>query len=765
MRLLFRNDNGEYGLTKDFNGDDPIPPYAILSHTWDEGQEVTFKDLMDGTGKSKTGYNKIRFCGQQAKLDSLQHFWVDTCCINKSNSAELQKAINSMFRWYRNATRCYVYLSDVSTMKRKASDPLAAYTWESAFRESRWFTRGWTLQELLAPALVEFFSCEGKRLGDKNSLKQQICDLTGVPKSALQGAYLSQFRDKERFSWIECRQTKIEEDKAYSLLGIFGVEMPLRYGEGAVSAFKRLEEEIDKLNKCLRELRPTDPSDDKKRIEDDKGGLLKECYRWILDDPFYQQWRNDPKSQLLWVKGNPGKGKTMLLCGIIDELEKSIDKTALLSYFFCQATDSRINNATAVLRGLIYTLISQQPLLISYIRKKYDRAGKGLFEDANTWVVLVEIFIDILQDQNMTSTYLIIDALDECVTDLPKLLNFIVQRSSTSSQVKWIVSSRNWPDIEEQLEKAGQNLSLELNAESVSAAVNFFIRHKVLQLAQQKKYDHKTREAIIGHLSSNANDTFLWIALVCKELAIISGWEAEKMLTAFPPGLDALYKRMLDQIHPRNAKLCKSILTVISVVYRPISLDELASFVDMPPRGTSEYKVWEDIVGRCGSFLTLRDHNISFVHQSAKDYLLEQAFDEIFPSGKEEVHYAIFSRSLQVMSRTLRRDIYSLHAPGFSIEQVRQPHPDPLATSRYSCIYWVNHLCASNSSSCIEHEADLRDGGAVEIFVKKKYLYWLEALSLCKGISDSVVSMAKIEALLQVILRLVVLRIVYTDIS
>ena len=154
MRLLFRNDNGEYGLTKDFNGDDPIPPYAILSHTWDEGQEVTFKDLMDGTGKSKTGYNKIRFCGQQAKLDSLQHFWVDTCCINKSNRAELQKAINSMFRWYRNATRCYVYLSDVSTMKRKASDPLAEYTWESAFQESRWFTRGWTLQELLAPASV-----------------------------------------------------------------------------------------------------------------------------------------------------------------------------------------------------------------------------------------------------------------------------------------------------------------------------------------------------------------------------------------------------------------------------------------------------------------------------------------------------------------------------------------------------------------------------------------------------------------------------------
>ena len=116
--------------------------------------------------------------------------------------------------------------------------------------------------------------------------------------------------------------------------------MPLRYGEGSANAFKRLEEKIDKLKKCLRELRLTDSCNDKKRIEDDEGGLLKECCRWIFDDLDHQQWRNNPKIQLLLVKGNPSKGKTMLLCGIIDELEDSISKTALLPYFFCQATDS-----------------------------------------------------------------------------------------------------------------------------------------------------------------------------------------------------------------------------------------------------------------------------------------------------------------------------------------------------------------------------------------------------------------------------------------
>ena len=144
MRLLEYNDEGEFSLTDDRFGDE-TPQYAILSHTW-EADEVTFKDLMDGTGKGKAGYRKIQFCGEQARRDSLQYFWVDTCCIDKSNSTELAKAINSMFRWYRNAAKCYVYLSDVMINKRKANNQSTELTWESAFRASRWFTRGWTVQ-------------------------------------------------------------------------------------------------------------------------------------------------------------------------------------------------------------------------------------------------------------------------------------------------------------------------------------------------------------------------------------------------------------------------------------------------------------------------------------------------------------------------------------------------------------------------------------------------------------------------------------------
>ncbi|KAL6151991.1 hypothetical protein ACJBU6_08883 [Exserohilum turcicum] len=565
MRLLQYSESGELSIHSFDDGD--IPPYAILSHTWGaDGDEVTFADLQTGGGKTKPGYKKIIFCGEQARRDSLQYFWIDTCCIDKTNKAELAFSIRSMFRWYRNAARCYVYLSDVSdqplpltpgyhdsrwllwiwilsvlyTMSRWYGSTMRRYFYsrdvlctsvgsdpvrteqkaELALKNSRWFTRGWTLQELLAPSTVEFFSREGTKLGDKLLLAEEVREVTGIPSLALQGEPLSYFSIHERVTWIEHRTTTIPADRAYSLMGILGVSLSPIDGENLAKAMKRVLDEVDKQNKCIQDLCPSNPRDDKKRIEETKGGLLAGAYRWVLDNSTFQQWQEDPGSRLLWVKGDPGKGKTMLLCGIIDELQNLTPKPTLISYFFCQATDTRINSATAVLRGLLYMLVHQQPSLASHVRRKHDHAGKSLFEDANAWVALTEIFADVLQDASLGITYLIIDALDECAIDLPKLLSFIAKQSSASSRVKWIVSSRNWPDIEEELERAEHEmrLSLELNAELVAAAVEVFIQQKVCRLAQEKRYTLEVQNAVLQHLTSNANDTFLWVALVCQDL-------------------------------------------------------------------------------------------------------------------------------------------------------------------------------------------------------------------------------------------------------
>jgi hypothetical protein len=243
MRLLKHEDDGEFSLIE-FVGN-KNPPYAILSHTWGaDNEEVTFKDLVEGTGKSKDGYAKILFCGKQAAKDGLHYFWVDICCIDKSSSAELSEAINSMFRWYHDAAKCYTYLPDVSICGSIKKDESSLEVWELAFHHSRWFTQGWTLQELIAPTSVEFFSVEGQRLGDNKSLEQQIHEITGITVQALQGSSLSQFSVNDRMSWAAKRETKREEDAAYSLLGIFDIHMPLIYGEGRKKALVRLHNAI-----------------------------------------------------------------------------------------------------------------------------------------------------------------------------------------------------------------------------------------------------------------------------------------------------------------------------------------------------------------------------------------------------------------------------------------------------------------------------------------------------------------------------------------
>jgi tetratricopeptide (TPR) repeat protein len=241
MRLLHFNALGRPVLT-DFCGK-MIPPYAILSHRWSDS-EILIEDISNGTYKEKKeGYRKLRFCANQAAQDELQYFWVDTCCIDKWNLSELSKAINSMFQWYKNATRCYVFLSDVSVST--ATERVQRSDWEASFRNSVWFTRGWTLQELIAPVSVDFFSCEGHPIGDKASLDQPIHEITGIPLAALRNCPLNQFTTFERERWAKSRKTTEEEDIVYCLLGILGVSMPTAYGEGQESARSRLQAELE----------------------------------------------------------------------------------------------------------------------------------------------------------------------------------------------------------------------------------------------------------------------------------------------------------------------------------------------------------------------------------------------------------------------------------------------------------------------------------------------------------------------------------------
>lgn len=249
MRLLSLSPNErDFQLTEFF--DSSIPPYAILSHTWGPiGEEVKFQMLQSAASvrtrsqpHSSLGWKKLKFCSQQAKRDGLSYFWIDTCCINKESSAELSEAINSMFAWYRDAAVCYVYLSDVSSVDK------SSVRFSQQLNASKWFTRGWTLQEYIAPRDVQFFSKEGIHLMDRLESTRLLPEkTTGIPVYALLGMPLELFPVRDRLKWIGVRQTTRQEDMTYCLQGLVDIYMPIIYGEKH-RATDRLLEAVDKLN-------------------------------------------------------------------------------------------------------------------------------------------------------------------------------------------------------------------------------------------------------------------------------------------------------------------------------------------------------------------------------------------------------------------------------------------------------------------------------------------------------------------------------------
>jgi len=265
MRLL----NAHTLSFKSFDSDETIPKYAILSHTW-ANDEVTYHEMckLTDAASNMRGFEKIQHCAEQAKIDGIDFFWVDTCCIDKSSSAELSEAINSMFRWYENSEICYTYLFDVPNLPegesvasildyleddeletisgtgiKTADYALASLkdTWITKFTGCRWLTRGWTLQELIASPTMVFFSESWTKIGTKKDLAGIIQTYTAIPASVLLEGQLQSVSIAQKMSWATGRKTSRTEDMAYCLMGLFNVNMPMLYGEGR-KAFIRLQE-------------------------------------------------------------------------------------------------------------------------------------------------------------------------------------------------------------------------------------------------------------------------------------------------------------------------------------------------------------------------------------------------------------------------------------------------------------------------------------------------------------------------------------------
>ncbi|RBA14432.1 hypothetical protein FPRO05_03224 [Fusarium proliferatum] len=482
--------------------------------------------------------------------------------------------------------------------------------------------------------------------------------------------------------------------------------------------------EDEGAKKYLDALRSTDPRDDKARIEQTNGGLLKDSYVWILESPEFITWRDESKTgRLLWIRGDPGKGKTMLLCGLVNELQPltrldGSQNNKTISYFFCQATNSGLNNYTAILKGLIYLFVIQHPAAVSHLDDKEDK------DHWNYKVSLEATLRKILDDPGLGETYLLVDALDECIEDLPLLLALI---SSTSSRAKWIATSRNRCEIEELFGEASSKLalSLELHEESVSKAVNSYINYRTRQLAERKKLKKSSSRQIHDHLSQHAHGTFLWVALVCQRLERCRVWEIPNQLSQFPQGLNQLYAKMMDQIRKSDScDLYIRLLAVASTVFRPLTFAELIAMEDLQ----MDEETVPDLIVECGSFLTTKGSSIVFIYQSAKDFLLKDSSPLLFQSGLAHHQYDLFQRCI-AMLQSLKQDIYDLVYPGVTLKEAlrNRPDPDPLENIKYSCLFWADHMQEAYKLSIqAEENNDIHGIDTVHDFINEKFLF-------CKG--------------------------------
>ncbi|KAM0198449.1 hypothetical protein ACHAPI_003972 [Fusarium lateritium] len=564
--------------------------------------------------------------------------------------------------------------------------------------------------------------------------------------SEIKDAEIAVMRDCEQYSTLEMRITlqgilSSANQQAKQMTDIF-------HQNQTQYAWEREERHKEKDDICLRDLYKTDPCHDRRSLISAKGGLLYDSYHWVTENQQYKQWYEARSSSLLWIKGDPGKGKTMLICGIIDELEKSAPNGVF--YFFCQASDPSLRSANYVLRGLIWTLVRTRPSLISHVRQQYDQAGADVFVNHNAWQALSEMLTAILNDEAATDCVFAVDALDECTDGQEKLID-LISRLSNTCKARWVISSRNWQTIEMRLDSvtADSRLQLELNATAIADAVHHFINHKIKELARGKRLNDDIRTKLHDHLIANADNTFLWVALVCQELAKLDFPSSSilKVASEFPSGLTRLYERMMTTMKDsRYSKLCEAVLAISVVTIRPPTLWEITTLDGRLEDFSEDIEAITHIVRSCGSFLTIREDTVHIVHQSARDHLVDAS--EIFPSSLAQQHYEVFVSSLRSMHKKLCRNMYKLESTVL-IDEITPPATHPLNGMQYACIYWINHFEAWYSAEGRSSGLDNSAYGLLLTFFTTKCLYWFEAMSLLHHVSGVIKAVQRLQNLIQ----------------
>ncbi|KAG5977569.1 hypothetical protein E4U55_006657 [Claviceps digitariae] len=497
----------------------------------------------------------------------------------------------------------------------------------------------------------------------------------------------------------------------------------------------------DKDSACLRDLFFVDPMRELDRLERMKDKLMDMASSWVMGtrefNAFSDWQKHDIGRRMLWIKGGPGTGKTMLLIGIVREIStQSAAFVPSVSYYFCQGTADHVrNNATAILRGLLWMLLVQQPRLIQHLRSKHRYAGSSLFTDSNAFGAMSEALESMLTDPAMTPACFVVDALDECDGSASDMIQLIVKTLRVSDKVRWLVSGR--PGLDLMKADFGEAL-VELDSQRLKGPVHAYITHKLSELSETKRPGYEDASLLLelsNEICDRANNTFLWAALALRELQGLDGKEAMETIKKLPPGLPALYGYLMAKIDAYNGQQrnrCRNVIAAVYLAHRPLTLRELGVVAGL----ASPVKPLR-IVKACGSMLAMTGRVVSLVHQSAREYLREAYGETLHRGDPLLTHQDIARRSITELHNTLKQNMYYLpgngYFPRFLGDSINGSDDDPLAGIAYSSTFWIHHLCDASGANA---PAEVVTSQEVLAFLRKYFLRWVESLSLLGKMSE-----------------------------
>lgn len=632
-----------------------------------------------------------------------------------------------MFSWYRKAEKCYVYLLDVQVPEAPDVDmdgQILSASWEMAFRQSKWFTRRWNLQELLASRSVYFYSAESTRLGNKVSLERLISEITGIPPLALQGHDLANFTVAERLSWSEKRQTKRTEDRAYCLLGIFNIFMPHLYGEEE-NAFRRLEEEINKANaenarldQYLYKLpiaaeaafNSHKNQHEPTCLPNTRSQLLKDIGEWV---------DSGDERCIFWLNGIAGTGKSTISRTIARIYN---DRGTLGATFFFSRHGGDLGNANMLVTTLARQLATKVPLasqsICGAIRDHNDILGQSIQDQWNQ-LILGPLGKLTKNPVALQTVVLVIDALDECdsESDIRLILRALASAASLRNiRLRILITSRPDTPIRHSVKRipeTGRAVAVlhQISLYVVNQDLSLFFQNNFSTLREECLLEHDDWPgmSIIDRLVKFSYGLFIWASIACR---FIRGGKrmAMRRIDTLIQGhrngggpekqLDQIYTTVLQNVtqgYSDDEKMdlygmLNKVLGTIVILRSPLSANSLANLLHEPP---------SDIKGSLLDLHTIfhipdqTDNPIGLHHLTFRDFLLNKnrCSDLNFWVDEKNAHRDLANNCLALMSSMLKRDICSLISPGALLSEVDPSRIKQCISPelQYACVYWVYH--------------------------------------------------------------------------